>query len=170
MFLDLRLAPAPPLYSPGNWPGTTVERVTDADGTLRAKITISLPYYSTIDGKVTNPDGLPMEGCLVELYKELPPGLSERPKNFALLISGTRKEVIPISGLTLITNDQGDYHAARLDPGTYYVREKCSEYGNSRLWRPGYWETFYPEATHIEFAAPITSERESVPRQTSGFP
>jgi hypothetical protein len=154
-FVDLRVAPGPPTYTSGNGPETAVERFTDPDGNLRAKVTIALSYYATIDGKVTSPDGRPMEGCTIEMYRQVPPGLSERQKDFALRIPGTQTDVFRMSGLTLNTNDQGEFHAAHLESGTYYVKENCSEYGRVRLWRPGYWETFYREATHIEFAAPI---------------
>jgi hypothetical protein len=153
MFVDLRLTPTPPPLD-SNFADMTVEKSTDPDGTVRAKITIALTYYATIDGKVTSPDSLPMEGCLVTLYRELT-GLTESQKIFALRIPGTQKQVSEMYGLTLITDDQGGYHAAHLEPGIYYVKEKCNEYGKTRLWRPGYWETYYPGATHIENARPI---------------
>jgi hypothetical protein len=102
-FVDLRLAPTPVEFAVSG-PETSIEKSTDRDGTLRAKVTISLSFYATIDGKVTSPDGLPMEGCLMEMFQEAPPGLDEHQKNSALRIPGTQKEVFRMP-VTLSTDD-----------------------------------------------------------------
>jgi hypothetical protein len=120
--VDFRSDPLPTPGSRDTGPGTTVERSKGPDGTLRATVRINLSYYAAIDGKVTSPDGLPMERCLIEMFREVPPGLSEREKYWALRIPGTEKEVFRISGLSLSTDANGEYHAAHLEPGTYYVQ------------------------------------------------
>jgi hypothetical protein len=150
-WLDLRIDPQPIPFNMDNGPGTTVGRSKDPDGTLRATVSINLSYWAAIDGKVTSPDGLPMAKCLIEMFREAPPGLSERERYWALRIPGTEKEVFRISELSLSTDEHGEYHAGRLEPGSYYVQGKCG----GPLWKPGYWATFYPEATSITAAAPI---------------
>ena len=96
-----------------------------------------------------------MDGCLMKMFQEVPPGLSEREMYEALRIPGVQKAVFRMSGLTLSTDDKGEYHAAHLQPGTYYVEETCNEFSHGALWKPGYWETFYPEATDIAAAGAI---------------
>src|ERR1700747_1992680 len=69
-FVELRVVSTPTPYNIDNGPEATVERSTDRDGTVRAKVRINLSFYASIDGKVTSPDGLPMERCLIEMWRE----------------------------------------------------------------------------------------------------
>ncbi len=71
VFVDLRLVPTPTSTNLENAPAVTVEKSKDRDGTLRAKVTIHLSFYATIDGRVTSPEGLPMEGCVMEMFREV---------------------------------------------------------------------------------------------------
>ena len=145
IFMDFRLVPTPTSVNPENAPAVIVEKSKDRDGTLRAKVTIPLSFYATIDGKVTSPDGLPMAGCLMEMFREVKPGSTELERIDETPVPG---------GSVLTTNDLGEYHAAHLEPGTYYAKEACGPV-QSRVWKPGYRETFYREATDIAAAAPI---------------
>jgi hypothetical protein len=152
-FLDFRVSPKPLPFSFPKSPEVEISTTADRDGTPRAKISIKLSFYAVIEGKVTSPDGLAMQGCVMEMFREVPPGLSERETRFAEPIPGTGKQVLRMSGLTLITNDIGEYHATRLKPGSYYVKEKCMF--SQSIWEPGDWETFYPSAIGIDSAKAI---------------
>jgi len=153
-FVDLSVSPRPvdqPLPDPSGGK-VTIAKSTDPDGTLRAKVTVHLSPYAVISGKITSPDGLPMEHCLLEFFQERPPVVSERDGYFAVPIFGTQKEVFRRSGLAVQSNDQGEFRAATLEPGTYYVAANCSM---SRMREPADRPTYYPRATHIASAGSV---------------
>jgi hypothetical protein len=158
VFVDLRLTPTQP-ESDFNLPGITVQKSRDRDGTFRVTVGIKLSYYPTIDGKVTNPDGLAMENCLMQLYREEPKERSGQKSTSVQPISSTSEDEISLpfgGGSPVITNARGEYHIGKLGPGTYYVKEMCGPWSpKPNLWQPGYRETFYPAATDIASAKVI---------------
>ena len=110
-----------------------VTRSIDSDGSLHAVAVIGLTPYAVIAGTVTELNGLPRGNCPVEI-------LAKRGNTLA-----------PI--LTVHTDDRGEYRAARLAAGTYYVvADKAGPWTTTtRALR----RTYYPRAIEAASAMPL---------------
>jgi beta-lactamase regulating signal transducer with metallopeptidase domain len=131
----------PGMAPPGEYPlGTfetagigSVTKSMDADGSLHAVAVVPLTPYAVITGKVTEPTGLVRSDCPVEI----------------LAMRGNALTTV----LTVRTDDRGEYRAARLVPGTYYVVADKS--GTPTTTMRVFRTTYYPAALDAASAAPI---------------
>jgi len=108
-------------------------RSVDSDGSLHAVAEIRLTPYAVIAGTVTELNGLPRGNCPVEI-------LAKRGNAMATV-------------LTVHTDDRGEYRAARLAAGTYYVvADKAGLWtATTRALR----RTYYPRALGEASATPL---------------
>lgn len=122
-------------------------RTLEPDGILRSEIRIQLTPQAVLTGRITDPDGLPQAETQVEVLTQLdaPPGV----------VTGA-----PIVNGRLLTNvcststdDQGEYRAAPLPPGSYWVRVSMN--GASRNLDPSFRTTFHPRAADLAAARAI---------------
>lgn len=109
------------------------------DGVLHAELIVPLTPYAVITGRVTEPTGLPRADCTVQILAR--PASSEGGADTLATV------------LTVHTDDRGEYRAARLTPGTYYVAASKSGpwTGTKRVLRT----TYYPGAVDAASAAPL---------------
>jgi hypothetical protein len=132
-------------------PSATVTRSTDADGTLHARISVPLAAYAVIAGRVTDPDGVPLEDCAVEILRKQPVPATGSSGPFAHALPDGHNEIVPVT--TVHTNDKGEFRAARLEPGTFYaVANKPAIRG---AWESGDRPTYYPHAIDLASAKPL---------------
>jgi len=112
-----------------------ISKTTDASGTVHGKIAVALTKGAVIGGRVTDPDGLPMENARIQIL---------------------RKGPVVQNGLANIhggqTNDKGEFRAGQLEAGTYYVRVDQSGGG---AWESSYRSTYYPRAIDLAGAKPL---------------
>lgn len=122
-----------------------------ADGTSRAHATIRLTAYAVITGKITDPYGVPVANCMVEILRKqaVRPGAKASPSRH--LLPGGQTEITTRNQPT--TNDKGEFRAARLEPGTYYVVTGPPR--NSGALDSAYRNTYYPRALDLESAKPL---------------
>jgi hypothetical protein len=156
-FLDLTVPPAGPIcvgpggVRPSTGPSTIA---TDADGTTHARIAIPLTAYGVLTGKVTDPDGVPLEdwdvGILVKQVKQATPKTGNSG-SFAQPLPDGHYEITRRT--TVRTNDKGEFRAARLEPGTYYViANRPSLPGTAES---SYRATYYARAIDLASAKPL---------------
>jgi hypothetical protein len=124
--------------NPRSHPDVDLDQTTDGDGTLRVTAKVRMIPYAVIAGRVTDPSGLPMAGSNVQIYAG---GLPE-------LANGQLRP----AGVTVQTNDLGEYRFAFLKPGTYYVMAGRSF---SAFWDNSYHPTYFPAALTPESARPL---------------
>ncbi len=132
----------------------TVAGTADADGTMHARISVPMVAYAVITGKVTDPSGLPLEGCTVEILMKRPvqktaTGSNWRP-GLRMLPDG-QNEIVQVASVQ--TNDKGEFRAGRLEPGTWYV--VANRTGSSGIWENSYRITYYPRALDLASAKPL---------------
>jgi len=142
-FLDLTVPEKGPICAaPGSAHTATggFDTSTDRDGTIHARISVPLTAYAVVTGRVTDPDGMPLEDGSVAF-------LLKRPVQTA----GDGAEDYPRA--TVQTNDKGEFRAARLEPGTYYVVANKSNLPGSA--ESGYRATYYPRAIDLASAKPL---------------
>ncbi len=103
------------------------------DGSVHGSVVIPLTPYAVIAGKVTEPSGMARDNCPVQIV--------------------ARSGDTTVSVTTVHTDDRGEYRAARLAPGTYFVlANKTGPWTSTmRVFR----DTFYPRALNVASAAPI---------------
>ena len=102
-----------------------------------------------IAGKLTDPGGLPIAGCLIDVLMKLPAS-----KNRSSLLPGQPFRIGEIMTLDQIhTQDNGEFRIGSLRPRDYYLRA----WGNCGPPRPAnkYRDTFYPHALNFTSAKPI---------------
>jgi protocatechuate 3,4-dioxygenase beta subunit len=86
-----------------------------AEGETLEKVDIAVPRASAITGRVTDENGEPIEGAVIEVW---------RVEFFA-----GRRRLMPVSGeTTLPTNDMGRYRSYGLPPGQYLLGTRASGY------------------------------------------
>jgi hypothetical protein len=138
-------------YPVSQLPEAKVTKSIDADGTIRGVVTVPLLAYSVIAGKVTDPYGLPMMNCTIEVLKKSPPrpaGQSPRP----LLRPGSNNEFQPVFGNTGM-DDRGEYRI-QVEPGTYWV--VANKGGASwHNWESADRVTYFPAAISLGSAKPL---------------
>jgi hypothetical protein len=106
-----------------------------ADGQTIEKLEIALPRMSGIAGRVTDEAGEPIEGVAVYAMR-------------SLFFEGRRK-LVPVSGTSVRTDDEGEYRIPRLAPGAYQVMATTKETwtvvdGAGRETVFGYMPTYFP--------------------------
>ena len=84
-----------------------------AEGQTLEKIDIALPRMSGISGRVTDESGEPIEGVSVYAMR-------------SMFYEGRRK-LVPVSGSSVQTDDEGEYRIPRLAPGSYQVLASTKE-------------------------------------------
>ena len=128
-------------------PQPKVSKTIDGDGTIHASVSAPMQGYVSIEGKITDPYGDPMPGAIVEIFK-LPPPPSEgeaRPATAANVIA------------TIVADSRGEFRAARLLPGTYWVLANKSDISHW-TWQGTYRPTYYPAALDLASARPLKPE------------
>jgi len=110
------------------------------------KEVIRLTPSAVITGRVTDPDGVPLEGAYLELLAKRHAGMPPGPPwmgnaDFAPLKQGA-------------TNDKGEYRFAGLKPGTYYVVVNRGHLVNS-AWESTYQATYFGGVTDLSSAKPM---------------
>jgi hypothetical protein len=83
------------------------------EGQSLERIDIALPRMSGISGRVTDEAGEAIEGVSVYAMR-------------SLFFEGRRK-LVPVSGSSVTTDDEGEYRIPRLAPGTYQVMASTKE-------------------------------------------
>jgi protocatechuate 3,4-dioxygenase beta subunit len=83
------------------------------EGQTLEKIDIALPRMSGISGRITDEAGEPIEGVSVYAMR-------------SLFFEGRRK-LVPVSGTSVTTDDEGEYRIPRLAPGAYQVMASTKE-------------------------------------------
>ena len=162
--IDLRVAQPPAnrgtpgggftsvVYSTSQRPAPKFARSVDADGALHGKVTVPLLAYAVITGKVTDPSGMPMTNCSIELLKKNPNPPPGTPGFSPSLPAGDG--VITSANANASADDRGEYRIASLEPGTYWL---VVNKGSSavRPWETSSRITYFPAATDVDAAKPI---------------
>jgi hypothetical protein len=114
-------------------------------------VSIQMFPMGVIAGRVIDPNGVPVEGCPVEILQKRP--VSERRPGGGPAgqpLPGGQYEIVRLNAPR--TNDLGEFRAAQLDPGTYYV---VANNGRLNQWPGDYRITYYPRALDLASAKPI---------------
>jgi len=115
-------------------PGEQGRPIQLADGQVIEKIDFALPRMGGISGRITDENGEAIEGVSVYAMR-------------SLFFEG-RRRLVPVSGTSVRTDDEGSYRIPRLEPGTYQVMASTKETwtvvqsGQDTLF--GYMPTYYP--------------------------
>ena len=121
-------------------PAAAITKSMDSSGTQHAKATVPLLAYGVITGKVTDPYGVPLADTTVEVLAKAP-----------ALANGSTSA--PARSVQVRTNDKGEFRAASLEPGSYYVVAKSN---GMATWESSYRITYYGGATDLAAAKPLT--------------
>jgi hypothetical protein len=125
------------IYPGSQVPDAQVTNSIGADGTIHAMAVVPMLAYSVIAGRVTDPYGLPMKNCSLEVLKKSAP----RPTEFEHVNSNSQ------------TDDFGEYRI-QLEPGTYWIA--VNKGGLSwQTWESADRITYFPAATSLERAKPL---------------
>jgi len=148
----VRLLPPQPAHTVREFrTGTpTVEAAFDANGILRAKVSLSLTPYAVIAGRVTDPDGEPMHDESVEILQRRPVNTGDRRPDSKPLPDG-RNEIVPTR--TVRTDDKGEFRVARLEAGAWYI--VANKAGFPGVWDSTYRITYYPRSLDLASAKPL---------------
>jgi hypothetical protein len=101
---------------------------------------VPLLAYGVITGKVTDPYGVPLADTTVEVLAKAP-------------VPANGSASPPARSLQVRTNDKGEFRAAPLEPGSYYVVAKSN---GMTTWESSYRITYYGGATDLAAARPLT--------------
>jgi protocatechuate 3,4-dioxygenase beta subunit len=106
-----------------------------ADGQTVEKVDIALPRMSGISGRITDETGEAIEGVSVYAMR-------------SMFFEG-RRRLVPVSGSSVQTDDEGEYRIPRLAPGSYQVMASTKETwaitdsaGRETMF--GYMPTYFP--------------------------
>jgi hypothetical protein len=102
---------------------------------------VPLLAYGVITGKVTDPYGVPLADTTVEVLAKAP-------------VPANGSASPPARALQARTNDKGEFRAASLEPGSYYVVVNKS--GGTTIWESSYRITYHGGATELAAAKPLT--------------
>jgi|ERR1019366_9166054 hypothetical protein len=122
-------------------PSAAITKSTDSSGTQHAKATVPLLAYGVITGKVTDPYGVPLADTTVEVLAKAP-------------VPANGSASPPARSMQVRTNDKGEFRAASLEPGSYYVVANRSN--GTATWESSYRVTYYGGATDLAAAKPLT--------------
>jgi len=114
-----------------------VTRYDAADGTPHFKLTVPLTAYAVITGRVTDPYGLPAEDCRISVV-----GADGNP------VRSGRAFTTAIGQLR--TDEKGEFRAAGLPPGAYYVSATMTFLRDTSLRT-----TYFPGAIDQASAKPV---------------
>ena len=115
-------------------PGEQGRPIQLAEGQVIEKVDFALPRMGAIAGRVTDENGEGIEGVTVFAMR-------------SLFYDGKRK-LVPVAGLSLRTDDEGNYRIPRLAPGNYQVMASTKDTwtvvqsGQETVF--GYLPTYYP--------------------------
>lgn len=115
-------------------PGEQGRPIQLAEGQVIEKVDFALPRMGAIAGRVTDENGEGIEGVSVFAMR-------------SLFYDGKRK-LVPVAGLSLRTDDEGNYRIPRLAPGNYQVMASTKDTwtvvqsGQETVF--GYLPTYYP--------------------------
>ncbi|MGO9096062.1 MAG: carboxypeptidase regulatory-like domain-containing protein [Bryobacteraceae bacterium] len=123
---------------------------TAAGAASPVKATVQLTPYAVIAGKITDPYGVPVAGCMVEILSKQPVRHGATPQPSARRLRDGQMEIA--TRLQVFSNDQGEFRAAPLDAGTYYV---VTGRPNWNVWDNTYRNTYYPRSTDLASAKPL---------------
>jgi hypothetical protein len=117
------------------------------DAQTLEKVDFAMPRMSGIAGRVTDEAGDPVEGVSVFAMR-------------SLFFEG-RRRLVPVSGTSVRTDDEGGYRIPRLAPGTYQVKASTKETwividANGRETMHGYMPTYFPGVAASAVARPVT--------------
>ncbi|HLJ45423.1 MAG TPA: carboxypeptidase-like regulatory domain-containing protein [Bryobacteraceae bacterium] len=115
-----------------------IKRSTDANGTRHISVTLRLVPSAVITGKITDPDGFPVNGGSIELTRIEP--------------------FVPTCSFMALrrmyrANDQGEFRIAHLEAGSYYV--VANKPATTGVWDSSYHPTYYPHALDTASAKAI---------------
>jgi hypothetical protein len=127
-------------------PKADVSKTTGDDGAVHATVTAPMLAYASIVGRITDPFGDPMPGAIVQIYKLRPPGEGEAQAPTAAQ---------PMASIQ--ADSRGEFRAARLQPGTYWVMANRTDAGHW-TWQSTYRATYYPAALDRASAQPLKPE------------
>jgi hypothetical protein len=117
-----------------------------ADGQTLDKIDFTLPRMSGIAGRITDENGEPIEGVSVYAAR-------------SLFFEG-RRRLVPVSGSSVRTDDEGEYRLLRLPPGSYHVmastKETWTVVEGGREIVLGYMPTYFPGVAASSDARRVT--------------
>jgi hypothetical protein len=121
----------------GTAAAATMTEYDAADGTRHVQLTVPLTAYAVIAGRVTDPSGLPLEDCRINVT---PAEGNSAPLHFFRMGMGQ-----------ILTDERGEYRAPGLPPGRYYVAAENPLRGRDESLR----STFFPAAMVRESAKTI---------------
>jgi hypothetical protein len=128
-----------PIPLPVDLTGASRTAQTDANGVLHGSVTVRLIPGAVITGRVTDPNGVPMVGVAVTIRIDPTNGLSPGQQDHVTTCCST--------------DDLGEFRAARLPPGTYYVGTFKTNWSNR--WEDNWRTTWFPHSLRAESAAAI---------------
>jgi hypothetical protein len=102
---------------------------------------VPLLAYGVITGRVTDPYGVPLAETTVEILAKAP-------------VPANGSTSPPARSMQVRTNDKGEFRAASLEPGSYYVVANKSN--AMAPWESSYRITYYGGAIDLAAAKPIT--------------
>lgn len=111
------------------------------------RVDFSLPRMSGISGRVADEQGDPIEGVSIYAMR-------------SLFFEGERR-LVPVSGTSVRTDDDGEYRIPRLAPGSYYVMASTKETWTvtdsaGREATYGYMPTYFPGVAARQDAQRVT--------------
>ena len=125
-------------------PGEQGRPIQLAEGQKVERVDFALPRMSGITGRVTDENGEPIEGVSVYAMR-------------SIFYDG-RRRLVPVSSLSVSTDDDGEYRILRLPPGSYQViattKETWTVVQNGVESVLGYVPTYFPGV-----AAPADARR-----------
>jgi hypothetical protein len=121
-------------------PAAAIAKSTDSSGAQHAKATVPLLAYGVITGKVTDPYGVPLADTAVEVLAKAP-------------VPANGSASPPARSMQVRTNDKGEFRAASLEPGSYYVVVNKSN--AMAPWESSYRITYYGGAIDLAAAKPL---------------
>jgi hypothetical protein len=124
-----------------------------ADGNMHAVVPIGLTAYAVITGRVTSPDGLPLERYPVSLLRKGTLSPRASPDPFAQASPDGQGQVGPVAATQ--ADDRGEFRFGRIVPGTYYVTAPVNSGMYMGAGDPAYRPTYYPQALDLASAKPL---------------
>jgi hypothetical protein len=124
-----------------------------ADGDMHAVVPIGLTAYAVITGRVTSPDGLPLERYPVSLLRKSTFSAHASSDPFAQASPDGQGQLLPAAGTH--SDDHGEFRFGRIVPGAYYVAAPVSSGTYFSAGDPAYRPTYYPHALDLASAKPF---------------
>ena len=115
-------------------PGEQGRPIQLEEGQVVEKVDFALPRMGSISGRITDENGEAIEGVSVYAMR-------------SLYYEGKRK-LVPVAGIGVRTDDEGNYRIPRLEPGLYQVMASTKETWTviqaGQEMQFGYMPTYYP--------------------------